>query len=107
MTTTPARPNRRLITAGLVIGSLLTLSPLFGMLGTVVGMMNSFNALGSGGATGSTGELSRGIGQALASTAAGLIFFLPGLAILILSIIHLRRAKMAALSVQAPPPGEG
>ena len=43
------KPKRRLETAGIVLGSLLTLSPLFGLIGTVLGMMGAFSALGSSG----------------------------------------------------------
>lgn len=97
MSETPAPPRRRLIIVGLVLGSLLTLSPLFGLVGTVVGMMNSFVALSADGAGGDTEALSRGIGQALVATAAGLVFFIPGVILLTISIIHYRRAKRAAL----------
>jgi biopolymer transport protein ExbB len=99
---TPAPPRRRLITAGLVIGTLLTLSPVFGLLGTVVGMMNAFQALGTQGA-GDTGQLSVGIGEVLVSTIVGLILFIPGVVILTLSIIHHRRAKRVIAALQTPP----
>ena len=100
---TPAPPRRGLITAGLVIGTLLTLSPVFGLLGTVVGMMNAFQALGTHGA-GDTGQLSVGIGEVLGSTIVGLILFIPGVVILMLSIIHHRRAKRPTDALQTPPP---
>jgi biopolymer transport protein ExbB/TolQ len=100
----PASSRRRWIAAGLVVGGLLTISPLLGVLGTIFGMMNAFAALGADGAAGDSEVLSRGIGQALVATAAGLILFVPGVIILIVSFIHYRRAKRAALPLQTPPP---
>ena len=101
---TPAPPKRRLITAGIVIGSLLTLSPLFGMLGTIIGMKESFAALGQAGANASSDQLSQGIGHALVSTAVGFLLFLPGIALLITSLIFRRRAGKAAAPPQGPTP---
>jgi biopolymer transport protein ExbB len=57
-----------------IFDSIITLSPLLGLLGTVVGLMNSFAALGVGGANASnTTNISAGIGEALTATATGLI----------------------------------
>jgi biopolymer transport protein ExbB len=57
-----------------VFDSVITLSPLLGLLGTVIGLMNSFAALGVGGANASnTNSISAGIGEALTATATGLI----------------------------------
>src|SRR5688572_20266915 len=84
---TPAPPRRGLVITGLIVGTLLTLSPLFGLLGTVVGMMKAFNAIGVEGA-GDTGQLSVGIGEVLVSTAVGLALFVPGVILLTISIIH-------------------
>jgi hypothetical protein len=98
----PAPPRRGLITAGLIVGSLLSLAPLVGMAGTVIGMMNAFQALGTSGA-GDTAQLSTGIGEVLVSTVVGLILFVPGVVILTLSIIHYRRAKKRIAAAQTPP----
>jgi biopolymer transport protein ExbB/TolQ len=99
----PAPPRSGLITAGLIVGSLLSLSPLVGMAGTVIGMVKSFQALGTSGA-GDTGQLSVGIGEVLVSTAVGFVLFIPGVVILTLSIIHYRRAKKRIAATQSPPP---
>jgi biopolymer transport protein ExbB len=57
-----------------IFDSVITLSPLLGLLGTVIGLMSSFAALGTGGASASnTNNISAGIGEALTATAAGLI----------------------------------
>jgi biopolymer transport protein ExbB len=57
-----------------IFDSVITLSPLLGLLGTVIGLMNSFAALGIGGANASnTNNISAGIGEALTATATGLV----------------------------------
>jgi biopolymer transport protein ExbB len=57
-----------------IFDSVITLSPLLGLLGTVTGLMSSFAALGAGGANASnTNSISAGIGEALTATAAGLV----------------------------------
>jgi hypothetical protein len=98
----PAPPRSGLITAGLIVGSLLSLSPLVGVLGTVIGMMKSFQALGTSGA-GDTAQLSVGIGEVLVSTIVGFVLFIPGVVILTLSIIHYRRAKKRIAAAQTLP----
>ncbi len=57
-----------------IFDSVITLSPLLGLLGTVTGLMNSFAALdiGEAGAN-NTSNISAGIGEALTATATGLI----------------------------------
>jgi len=63
------------------IGVLLTianLSPLLGLLGTVSGMIKTFNAISVHG-VGSTAPLAGGIAEALITTATGLIVAIPTL----------------------------
>jgi biopolymer transport protein ExbB len=57
-----------------VLNGTATLSPLLGLLGTVIGMIESFDALGVGGpaGTGRGEQLAHGISLALMTTAAGL-----------------------------------
>ena len=61
-----------------VLGTVATISPLLGLLGTVVGMITAFTGL-----TESTGAnpdlLAAGISQALITTAFGLFIAVPGL----------------------------
>ncbi len=59
--------------------SISTLSPLMGLLGTVVGMINSFNAIATADAMGRQEMLASGIGEALLTTAAGLSVAIPAL----------------------------
>ncbi|HWB07420.1 MAG TPA: MotA/TolQ/ExbB proton channel family protein [Verrucomicrobiales bacterium] len=53
--------------------------PMVGLLGTVIGMIKAFGALGKGGAgaTQNTGELSEHIGEVLVATASGLFVAIP------------------------------
>jgi biopolymer transport protein ExbB len=56
------------------------MSPLLGLLGTVVGLITSFNEIASGGFAGSqTMGVAKGVYQALFNTAAGLIIGIPAL----------------------------
>ena len=57
-----------------------TLSPLLGLLGTVFGMIESFDVVAIGGALGDASQLAGGISKALITTAAGLVIAVPSLA---------------------------
>ncbi|WDI42318.1 MotA/TolQ/ExbB proton channel family protein [Bremerella sp. P1] len=57
-----------------------TISPLLGLLGTVLGMISAFNAIAANGeAAGQREVLASGISQALLTTAAGMSVALPAL----------------------------
>lgn len=56
-----------------------TLSPLLGLLGTVVGMVRSFNTIATADAMGRPELLAAGISEALITTAAGLSVAIPAL----------------------------
>lgn len=62
-----------------VINGVATVCPLFGLLGTVWGMIEAFNAIASSGAMGRPEMLAGGISGALLSTAAGLLVAIPAL----------------------------
>jgi biopolymer transport protein ExbB len=62
-----------------VINGVSTVSPLLGLLGTVWGMMESFNAIAGSGAMGRAELLAGGISHAMITTAAGLIVAIPAL----------------------------
>lgn len=53
------------------------ISPLLGLLGTVLGIISSFNILGTAAGAGDPGQISAGIAAALISTAIGLIIAIP------------------------------
>ncbi|OQY40535.1 MAG: flagellar motor protein MotA [Spirochaetaceae bacterium 4572_7] len=59
------------------LGTISHISPLLGLLGTVVGNISSFGLLGGSLAVSDPGVLATGISQALVTTAAGLIVSIP------------------------------
>lgn len=63
-----------------VLNGVSTLSPLIGLLGTVVGMIQSFNDIAVAGAMGQTQTLANGIALALLTTAVGLFIAIPAMA---------------------------
>lgn len=59
------------------LGVMVVAAPLFGLLGTVLGMLLTFRAIGVGGS--SVSEIvARGISEALVATQSGLMVALPG-----------------------------
>ncbi len=60
------------------LGTIAAISPLLGLLGTVVGMIKTFNAITSVG-VGNPAALAGGIAEALITTAAGLCVAIPAL----------------------------
>ncbi len=56
-----------------VLNGIATLAPLLGLLGTVIGMIESFDALSSRAAAGRSEALAHGISLALVATAFGLV----------------------------------
>jgi biopolymer transport protein ExbB len=65
-----------------IMNTIATVSPLLGLLGTVQGMILSFNRIATTTAhVGKSEDLARGIGMALIATAGGLIVAIPALVI--------------------------
>jgi len=62
-----------------VINGVATITPLMGLLGTVLGMIQTFNTIAVGDAMGRPEMLAGGIGQALLTTAGGLCVAIPSL----------------------------
>lgn len=62
-----------------VFNGVATVTPLLGLLGTVVGMIRAFNAIATADAMGRPELLATGISQALLTTAAGLSVAIPAL----------------------------
>ena len=60
------------------LGTIASLSPLMGLLGTVLGMIRTFNAITTAG-IGNPASLAGGIAEALITTAAGLTVAIPAL----------------------------
>lgn len=90
--------SKRLSIAGIVIGALLALSPIWGALLTSVSMMRAFDTLGKSGVA-DPRQLSLEIGNSLMATAAGLFICPLGLIVLAVSIVFLVRAMRGT-----PPP---
>lgn len=61
-----------------ILDTIVTAAPLVGLLGTILGIMDTFNALSAGGIS-DPGAVSRGIGAALLATAIGIGTALYGL----------------------------
>jgi len=63
-----------------VLDTVITMAPLLGLLGTVAGMMGSFQVLGSAGeSSGGTNAIVAGIAEALIATAFGLVIAIAAL----------------------------
>lgn len=63
------------------LGWIAQVAPLFGLLGTVVGMVELFSVLEAAAATADTGMVTGGIWKALLTTAAGLVIAIPTLGV--------------------------
>jgi biopolymer transport protein ExbB len=77
------------------LGTIASLSPIMGLFGTVIGMIEIFGAQGGPGMTSNPAQLAHGISVALYNTAMGLLVAIP-------SVIFYRhyRAKVDALVVE-------
>lgn len=94
-----------------LLDAIATLAPLFGLLGTIVGMVQTFNLLGNGPAM-VTGHATGGIADALVATGGGL--FVAIVAVIGLSVFNNRlretvrqldAIKLAGLAVAHGSPG--
>lgn len=71
---------RRELSAGrIAIRSIVSTAPLAGLLGTVIGMIETFNSLGDMSLFSQTGGIAGGISQALFTTQMGLAVAVPGI----------------------------
>ncbi|MFM8415243.1 MAG: MotA/TolQ/ExbB proton channel family protein [Planctomycetota bacterium] len=62
-----------------VFNGVATISPLLGLLGTVFGLIHSFNEVAAAGAMGRPDLLAGGFGEALITTAMGLLVAIPAM----------------------------
>ncbi len=67
------RAGRRDARGLVVVSTIITAEPMLGILGTVVGIMQTFRALNAGGDAANPLAATAGIGEALVTTAAGLV----------------------------------
>ncbi len=59
------------------LGTIASIAPLLGLLGTVTGNMEAFGVIGTGAGLGNMEQLAQGISKALLTTAFGLIVAIP------------------------------
>ncbi|MEO8037590.1 MAG: MotA/TolQ/ExbB proton channel family protein [Betaproteobacteria bacterium] len=62
-----------------VLDTAVTLGPLLGLLGTIFGMIKTFDVLGANGMGAGAGAVTGGIGEALVATGVGLFIAIVGL----------------------------
>lgn len=67
------RAGRRDAKGLVVVSTIITAEPMLGILGTVTGIMQTFGALQTAGGSANPMAATAGIGEALITTAAGLI----------------------------------
>lgn len=72
--------------------TIVVVSPLLGLLGTVIGMIETFDSLGSMSLFTQSGGIAGGISQALISTQTGLAVAIPGM--LLHSMLHKKQQKI-------------
>jgi len=72
-----------------------TISPLLGLLGTIIGMIESFQKVALMGDTGDASVLADSIGKALITTALGLIIAIPALA-----AYHFFKSRVNSFGIQ-------
>jgi len=77
-----------------VIGTIASIATLLGLLGTVTGMIKTFNVLAAKGVA-EPGDVAGGISEALITTAAGLIVAIPSLV-----MYHYLRSKVRVLALE-------
>jgi biopolymer transport protein ExbB len=66
------------------LGTLVAAAPLMGLLGTVLGMLQTFFGIATSGGTETAGVVAAGISEALVTTQTGLTIALPGLFIVMI-----------------------
>lgn len=76
------------------VATLVAAAPLLGLLGTVMGMLQTFFGLATSVGTESAGVIASGISEALVTTQTGLTIALPGLFLVLL--IHRQRHRLEA-----------
>ncbi len=90
----------------IAIGAMIAAAPLLGLLGTVKGMVASFESLASQGASRSMEGMARGISEVLIDTESGLVVAIPALLLLYLAHRQMENAVQdCARWMAAAPPG--
>jgi biopolymer transport protein ExbB len=76
------------------VSTLVAAAPLMGLLGTVLGMLQTFFGISTSGGTETAGVVAAGISEALVTTQTGLTIALPGL--FIVMVIQRQRMRLEA-----------
>ena len=94
-----------------VLNGVATVTPLLGLLGTVLGMIQAFNDVATAGSVGKTEQLAVGISLALLTTACGLLIAIPTLIMymylsgrvdaLVMEMDYLAQSVVQAVSAEA------
>lgn len=71
--------RERLSSYDAVLAAMVTIAPLLGLLGTVIGMIDTFDTLGSPAIGGQSIGISAGVSKALFTTQMGLVVAVPGI----------------------------
>jgi ABC-type Fe3+ transport system permease subunit len=95
------KPRRTRHIVGIVLGSVLLLSPLVALFGTVFGMQRAFDLLGSPGLQ-DPKALSSSIASVLYVSVAGVIGFVCGVVLLTISIVLFIRAGRTPHAAASP-----
>lgn len=77
-----------------LLATTAAISPLLGLLGTVLGMVKIFGVLNGGGAIGSPQQLSAGVAEALLTTILGLVVAIP--AVVMYNLFNKKLDRIAA-----------
>ena len=90
-----------------MVKSIVIIAPLAGLLGTVGGMIETFDSLGDGALFAASGGVAGGISQALLTTQMGLVVAIPG--VIVGRLLDRRQAaleddldQMVALAAMSP-----
>ena len=81
-----------------------TVGPLLGLMGTVLGMIQTFNVIAAADAQGRPELLAGGIAKALLNTAGGLAVAIPAS---ILYVFFVSRVDRLVIDIDQPCPGRG
>ena len=79
----------------IVLGSMIAAAPLLGLLGTVSGMVTTFESLAGHSAEKSMEGLARGISEVLVATESGLVVAIPALL-----VVHMAQRSLRKLQQQ-------
>jgi biopolymer transport protein ExbB len=74
-----------------VIKVFVSAAPLLGLLGTVIGMLRTFDGISQGGGSDTAARVADGISQALITTQCGLMIALPGVFMLMFIRVKIRK----------------